>query len=215
VPSPSGEPDAIKALEGVVVFKQMVRVYYPFGQAVAKQPPTCASLDLVKPTADIAEPQDNGKGCLACKWSQWGSGKNQDGTPSRGQACKQRLRVFLLRPGEEIPTLLSLPPSALKAFGQYALQLRQSKASLVAVTTIFGLADATSNNGTPYKTVTLKIGQRLRFAEMKQAAEIRSAFEQQMARRGIQVDEGGDGDGHEEAPAGGTAVLDQSGRVVA
>ena len=49
------------ALEGVVVYKQLVRVYYPFGQAVAKKPPTCASLDMVKPSADIAEPQDAGK----------------------------------------------------------------------------------------------------------------------------------------------------------
>lgn len=215
VPTPSGEPEALKALEGVVVYKQMVRVYYPFGQAVAKQPPTCASLDLIRPSTDIVEPQDKGKGCAACPWAQWGSGKNQDGTPSRGQACKQRLRVFLLRPGEEIPTLLSLPPSALKAFGAYALQLRQSKASLVAVSTLFGLADATSNNGTPFKTVTLKVGRRLRFVEMQQAAQIRGVFEQQMARRGIQVDEG-DGDHPEDAAAPGTTeVIGQDGKVVA
>lgn len=216
VPTAAGEPEALKLLEGVVVFKQMVRVYYPFGQAVAKQPPTCASLDMVRPSTDIAEPQDGGKGCAACRWAQWGSARNQDGTPSRGQACKQRLRVFLLRPNEEIPTLLSLPPSSLKTFGQYALQLRQSKASLVAVTTVFGLADATSNNGTPFKSITLKVGRRLRYEEMKQAAEIRAAFEQQMARRGIHVDEGAGGEAPDETPpANGAQVLDQGGRVVA
>jgi len=207
VPNAKGEPEPVKEIEGVIVFKQLVRVFYPWGQAVSKQPPTCASLDLIRPSADIAQPQDGGKGCAGCPQAQWGTAKNQAGELTRGQACKQRLRVFLLRPGDPIPMLLSLPPTALKAFSQYAVQLRQSKASLLAVTTLFGLTDANSGGGTPYKAVTLKVGARLPFVQMQEAANVRAAFEQQMLRRGIQVDEG-DAVEHPD-------VIDTTGKVVA
>lgn len=216
VPNASGEPEPMKTIEAIIVFKQLVRVYYPWGQAVSKQPPTCASLDLVRPSTDITTPQDEGKGCARCQWAQWGTAKNQAGALTRGQACKQRLRVFLLRPGDPIPMLLSLPPTALKAFSQYAVQLRQSKASLLAVTTAFGLMDQSSGDGTPYKAVTLKVGSRLPFAQMQEAATIRASFEQQMLRRGIQVDEADAVDHHDDAPPAGTQqVLDGKGQVVA
>src|SRR5262249_5251031 len=126
-------------------------------------------------------------------------------------------RVFLLRPGEEIPMLLSLPPTALKAFGQYAVQLRQARASLLGVVTAFGLSDASSGDGTAYKAVTLKVASRVPFADMQRVANICAAFEQQMQRRGIQVDEGGgDGEHHDDAPpAGGPVVADgKTGQVV-
>ena len=190
VPSPTGEAQAVKTLEGIVVYKQMKRAYWPLEDAVGKNPPLCSSLDAVVPVESEGRQAIT---CAACQYSKFGTGKE-----SRGQACKQRLDTFLLLGTDEIPTLLSLPPSALKAFSAYAVQLRKINSALLAVTTILGLTEAQSQGGIAYKALTLKIGRNLTFVEMEKARAIREAFEHQMARRGIAVDEAA---GHEDADA--------------
>jgi hypothetical protein len=203
VPTASGEAEAIRELEGVVVFKQAVRAYWPLDQEPGKNPPACSSLDAVTP---VPGDHQQAKTCAACPHAQWGSGKD-----GRGQACKKRLNTFLLRSGQDVPTLVSLPPSALRTFADYAVQLRQARSSLLAVTTIFGLTKATSGGGVEFKALTLRIGRRMQFPEMKQAAELRAVFEAQMAKRGIKVEEAGD---EHEAGGGEPEVLDREGRRV-
>jgi len=180
VPSVTGEAEAVKEVEGVVVFKQLMRGYWESAE-VTNTPPTCSSNDGVEPKPG---PGRQAAICTACPHSQWGSGKE-----GRGQACKQRLAVFFLRENEEIPTLLSLPPTAIKPFGAYAVGLRQKKSALIAVTTVFGLQDATNSTGIKYKGLALRMGKPLSFADMKRARAISDAFESAMAQRGIQVDE--------------------------
>ncbi|HZP39836.1 MAG TPA: hypothetical protein VFE48_25470 [Methylomirabilota bacterium] len=193
VPTATGEPEATKAIEGVVVYKMPVRAYWPVGAEVGNNPPTCRSRDAIVPDEDSPEPQ--AKRCAECPYSRFGSGKD-----GRGQACKQRLNTFVLLTGESLPTLISLPPTALRPFGEYAVQLRKANLPLVSVTTIFGLQDAKSSGGISYKGIALKVGRRLSFAEMKAARAVREAFESAMAQRGIQVEEAteepAEGNGH-------------------
>jgi hypothetical protein len=201
VPTPTGDADAVKELEGVVVYKQPVRAYWPLDQEPGKNPPLCSSLDGIVP---VEGPGKQAATCGHCPHAQWGTGKD-----GRGQACKARLNVFLLREGQDIPMLLSLPPTAIRTFSQYAVQLRQARSALVAVTTVFGLTKATSSGGVDYKALTLKIGRKLSYAEMRQAAAIREVFEAQMAKRGIRIEEATD----DAAPAGGE-VIDGEARTV-
>jgi hypothetical protein len=198
-----GEPIAVKQIEGVVVYKLPVRAYWPLDQEIGNNPPLCSSLDSVIP---VDGPGKQARTCADCKWSQWGSGKD-----GRGQACKQRLNTFVMLPDAELPTLLSLPPTALRAFGQYAVALRQAKVPLVAVTTIFGLTDAKSSGGIAYKGITLKLGRRLSYPEMTGARVIREAFEAQMAKRGVRVDEAEDTPG--EHADDGRTIEGQAERV--
>lgn len=182
-----GEPLPLKQVEGIVVYKMPVRAYWPPDQEIGNNPPTCSSLDSIVP---VDSPTRQATTCDLCPHSRWGTGKEK-----RGQACKQRLNTFVMLPDAELPTLLSLPPTALKAFGQFAVALRQAKVPLVAVTTVFGLTDAKSAGGISYKGIALKIGRRLTYKEMTDARVIREAFEAQMAKRGVRVDEA------EETPA--------------
>ena len=187
IPSVTGEPEAAKEIEGVVVCKQNTRAWWgdPKTQEtsfeITNTAPTCSSLDGITP---IEGPDRQAMTCAACSHGQWGTGKE-----GRGQACKSRLNVFILRPGDEIPTLISLPPTAIKPFGAYAVGLRQKKSALIATTTIFGLQDAKSSGGTAYKGIALRMGKPLTFVEMKAARAISDAFESAMRSRGIQVDE--------------------------
>ena len=196
LPSVTGEPEAAKEIEGVVVCKQNTRAWWMGADGatsfeITNTAPTCSSLDGIKP---VESEDRQAETCLKCPHAQWGTGKE-----GRGQACKSRLNVFILRPGDEIPTLISLPPTAIKPFGAYAVGLRQKKSALIAVTTIFGLQDAKSSGGTAYKGIALRMGKPLTFAEMKAARTISDAFEAAMRSRGIQVDEAAAEDPEHEA----------------
>lgn len=186
IPSVTGEPEAVKEIEGVVVFKQNTRAWWAGADGetsfeITNTAPTCSSLDGVTP---VESPTRQAMACAGCPRAAWGTGKE-----GRGQACKSRLNVFILRPGDEIPTLISLPPTAIKPFGAYAVGLRQKKSALIAVQTLFGLQKAKSSGGTDYTGIKLQMGKPLTFTEMKAARSISDAFESAMAQRGIQVDE--------------------------
>jgi hypothetical protein len=199
IPSPMGEPEAAKEIEGVVVFKQNTRAWWgdpKTGETsfeITNTAPTCSSLDGVTPVESVDKQAVT---CAVCPHAKWDTGKE-----GRGQACKQRLQVFILRPGDEIPTLISLPPTAIKPFSQYAVGLRQKKSALIATTTIFGLQKAKSSGGTDYTGIALRMGKPLTFLEMKAARAISDAFESAMAQRGIQVDEAA-GEEHEPGAEG-------------
>lgn len=181
VPTATGEPESRKTLEGVVVFKKNSRAWWPLDAAVGNNPPDCSSLDGITP---VPSETQQATSCGICSHAKFGSGKD-----GHGQACKQRLQCFVLLGDEEIPTLISLPPSALKAFSQYAVQLRKMNSALLATTTVFGLTEATSQGGIKYKALTLKTGRLVSFTEMKKARAIRDVFEAQMSRRGVATEE--------------------------
>lgn len=193
IPTAAEAADVAKTIEGVVVFKQPVRAWWP-SLDITNTPPDCSSLDGIRP---VDGPRKQAEVCASCEHAQFGTGK--DGF---GQACKQRLNVFMLIGDDELPTLLSLPPTALKAFAAYAVQLRKMNSALLAKTTVFGLIDQRSQGGKDYKGLKLVVGRDLTFVEMKKARAIREAFEMQMAKRGIQSDEAAATDAEPAAASG-------------
>lgn len=185
-----------KVLKGVIVFKLPRRAYYPPDSAAASgTPPACSSMDTIKPDVSPS-PVSGAATCGACMFAQWGSGKN-----GNGQACKLRLQVFFLAEGKPIPEYISLPPSALKTFGQYAVGLRQMGVPLVAIETELGLTKAHNKGGVEYQGLTLKPGRKLTFKEAQAAREIANTFERHMRSMGIAVDDAA-ADDPEPAPEG-------------
>ncbi len=73
-------------------------------------PPDCFSPDGMLP--DDGETIQNGP-CAACSLNQYGSAVNKDGTESRGKACQNTIRLYVLVDGEMIPVLIKAPPSSL------------------------------------------------------------------------------------------------------
>lgn len=207
------DPPEEKELRGIVVAKIPGRAYYEGKQITKGKPPLCASQDGVKPDI-IPSPAPAANGattCAACPLGQWGSGTDEKGNPSRGQACKFRIRAFFIRDGLPIPEYISLPPTAAKPFSQYAIQLRQLRTPLIAVETVFGLTKATNSGGTEYQALTLKVGRKLTFAEARAARDMATTFEQHMKRAGIPVDDAPDG----EHPSGDHEILDAKGERIA
>jgi hypothetical protein len=180
-PTATGTPEYLPTLDGAIVHKQVVRAYWPVGDPIANNPPTCSSPDGERP---LAGPGKQAEHCSTCQWAQFGTGRDQS-----GQACKQRINVFLLRDNkgvlEEIPTLLSVPPSQLKAFSDFAVQVRKTKSTLLSQCTRFGLIDATNRTGVRYKGLALQLARKLTYNEMMAARELATSFRDQMERRGF------------------------------
>jgi hypothetical protein len=91
----------------------------------ANSPPDCWSTLGFKPDAAAPKKQDEGKGCLNCKWNAWAS----KGGGSRGKACSDYKHLAVVPVGDIMnlthrgPMLLAVPPNSLKILGQYQAEL--------------------------------------------------------------------------------------------
>lgn len=199
VPDATGTPQYRPLIGGAVLFKQPVRAYWPIDKPLSNDPPMCSSPDGRKP--DTPGPIDLEKGrqanwCAECARAAFGTGKE-----GQGQACKARINCFTLMDAnghdpkaplelEEIPTLISVPPSQLRAFSEYAVQVRKSAAgSLLAHTTVFGLKDDRNKAGTEFKALVLSTGKRLTYEQMLACRKISDSFADQFRRRGFVPDD--------------------------
>lgn len=104
--------ETVKELEGVIIGTQVARAYWPTGfDSGGSEPPQCSSNDGIRGQGSP------GGLCGDCSMASFGS----DG--KRGQACKLILRLFFLRPGAMLPSLIPLPPTSLKPAKAYLLGL--------------------------------------------------------------------------------------------
>ena len=103
-------PDTEKEIVGVIVDHHPVNAYWADKYAGANNPPDCSSMD-----GKVGMDQDgNRKTCNFCPMNAWGTA--DDG---RGKACKNMRRLYILRDGESLPLLLTLPPTSLKNVSDY------------------------------------------------------------------------------------------------
>lgn len=106
------QPQAASELVGVIVYHHPINAYWITQFTGGNEQPDCASLDgkhgLEAATGEL-------RSCKTCPYNEFGSA----GDGSNGKACKNGHRIYLLRAGEVLPILLTLPPTSLKAFKEY------------------------------------------------------------------------------------------------
>ena len=104
-------PEVVQTLTGVIVHHHAVNSYWPGEFDGSNNVPDCSSADG-KQGLDIktGEVRD----CSTCPFNQFGSSSK-----GNGKACKNGHRIYLLRSGEMLPILISLPPTSLRAFKDY------------------------------------------------------------------------------------------------
>lgn len=102
-------PESAAELVGVILHHHPVNAYWPDAFSGANDAPECSSLDgktgVVRETGEV-------KDCESCPFNQY----KDDGT---GKDCKNIHRVYLLREGNPVPLMLSLPPTSLKFLRDY------------------------------------------------------------------------------------------------
>ena len=136
-------PDLQKEFNAVILYHHPMLAYYKEKYTGGSQAPDCGSFDGVM---GIGEP---GGRCAECPLNLFGSGENG------GKACKTKRRVYLLREGEAIPTLLTLPTGSLGDFSKYIMRVISKGKKSNQVVTKFSLAKAQNSGGISYSKVVV------------------------------------------------------------
>lgn len=102
-------PESATEIVGVILDHHPLNAYWADKFTGGNEPPDCSSIDgkqgVDRETGVI-------KDCAGCPYNQFGS-------DDKGKACKNIHRVFILREGNPVPLMLSLPPTSLKHMRDY------------------------------------------------------------------------------------------------
>lgn len=102
-------PETAGELVGAILYHHPVNAYWIEKFSGGNEQPDCSSMDgkqgILRETGEIIS-------CADCPHNQFGS----DGL---GKACKNVHRVYILREGNPVPLILSLPPTSLKYMRDY------------------------------------------------------------------------------------------------
>lgn len=132
VPSGAQTVFAIPSLEGEIYEKQLIGtvVFHASGRAYFATAyddpnkedlaPNCASDDGL---IGIGHP---GGSCAACPMAKFGSASSIKGPNAKGQACSERMKLYMLRGDQMIPDIVSVPPTSIKACRDFLFLLAKS-----------------------------------------------------------------------------------------
>jgi len=150
-------------IEGVILHNTRRRAYWS-NPNPSQTPPDCSSADMVN---GCGTP---GGSCLACPFNQFGSAHN-----GHGKACKEVRLFFLLRKGQVLPDVVSVPPGSLKNVRKYLTSL---PIPFFGVMTQLSLEKASNSDGVAYARIVPKMvgslddaGKQAILALMKQYEE--------------------------------------------
>lgn len=154
-----GEEQYVKTLTGVLVHHKAQRVYWVDPEPSNKAP-DCSSSDGKRPVADGLfgvngeRAAENPTGlCANCPMAQAGSDPNPK---NRGAACKDQKLLFLVQPGEMLPSVVVAPPSSLREVKQFMISLVNSRTPWWSVEVELSLEKATNAAGISFAKINLK-----------------------------------------------------------
>lgn len=153
-------PETVQSLTGVILHHHAVNSYWPGEFDGSNNVPDCSSADG-KQGLDIktGEVRD----CSTCPFNQFGSSKGN------GKACKNGHRIYLLRSGEVLPVLISLPPTSLRTFKDYVAKRLVVKGKLTSsVLTTIKLKREKSADGITYSSCVFSKAGDLTSAQIEQ-----------------------------------------------
>lgn len=152
---PSGNPDSpdmVKEFKAVILYHHSVHTLYKEKYTGGNTPPDCAS---VNGHTGIEAETGEVKNCAECPNNKFGSGENG------AKACKQKRRIYILRAGEALPIILSLPTGSLADFSKYITRLLSKGQKSCTVVTKFSLKKAQNAGGISYSQAVLSVDRDL------------------------------------------------------
>ncbi len=110
---PGGE--VAKSFEAIIIHWKMTRTFYKSPFTGGHERPDCSSDDC------ITGKGDPGGSCLDCPFAKFQSAAQFNPQKKNAQACSERRLAFALLPGNFLPVMISLGPSAIKGFKKFLL----------------------------------------------------------------------------------------------
>lgn len=117
--------------------KALSKSYYATAYDPANEPeaPDCWSIDGERPDKQVKKPVCDT--CAACPMNAFGSGRNQNGEPTKGKACTDNKIMAVAYAGSVYQ--MKIPPASLKGFGSYIRLLMSKNVTPGNVVTYIGL----------------------------------------------------------------------------
>jgi hypothetical protein len=169
-----GETDAVREFSGVILYHHPLFSYYRERFTGGNDAPDCGSYDGV---TGVGEP---GGSCAHCPLNQFGTGNNG------GKACKNKRRIYILREGELIPLLLTLPTGSMKEYSQYIKRLLAKGRLSSTVVTKFSLKKAANVGGIAYSQAQFSCIRSLTDEELPNIAAMAERVKQFATRVGYE-----------------------------
>lgn len=195
-------PDYAKTIEGVILYNHDTCAYWPAGSEYDENvTPLCSSVD-----GKVGYGAPGGV-CAACTLNQYGSDEK-----GKGKACKNMRNLYILRSGDCLPILLSLPPTSLRPYADFitaafAARRRPIYAGVVQI----GLKRA-DNGSNVYSVATFRLLQRFEGEELQQIKQYADGFREQIKlmnqQRAAEAELGSGETIHDAAGQGYTSVED-------
>ena len=149
IPTLDGDENTPEVV-GVIVAVQNCRAYWSSEFGGGGTPPDCVSEDA---RTGVGDP---GGQCQVCHMAEFGSDSR-----SKGQACKQIKRLFILRPTSMLPLVVNLPPTSLRAATRYLLRLAGSGLKYQGAVTRITLEKTKNSDGIAYSTAVFALAAKL------------------------------------------------------
>ena len=154
-------PDTVKEFSAVILYHHPINSYFRDKFTGSSNPPDCSSMDgKVGIVSETGECRD----CKSCPYAKFGSGENG------GMACKQKRALYLLREGEMLPVLMTLPTGSLSEFTKYVTRLITKAMKANNVVTRFSLKRAQNSTGINYSQVVCAVDRVLSPEERRNIA---------------------------------------------
>lgn len=102
-------PESATEIVGVILYHHPVNAFWKEKFAGGNEQPDCSSFDGKQ---GVERETGECKDCGKCAYNQFGS----DGA---GKACKNMHRVYIVREGNPVPLILTLPPTSIKSMRDY------------------------------------------------------------------------------------------------
>lgn len=167
--------DSVKTIEGIIVYNHAAGAYWPEGAEYDDNvPPLCSSVDG---KTGHGSP---GGACILCALNQYGTGVDAKGNPSKGKACKNMRHLYILRSGEYIPILLSLPPTSLRPFNNFmnAVFITRRRPTYSAIVQIS--LKKVENGSSPYSIASFRKLANITGEQLAQVKQYADSFREQI-----------------------------------
>jgi hypothetical protein len=155
VPTLEGDENTQEVV-GVIVGVQNCRAYWQGDFSGGGDPPDCSSDDA---HMGVGAP---GGPCDKCPQAQFGSDNR-----GKGQACKAIKRLFVLRPGNMLPIVVTLPPTSLKPATRFLLRLVGAGLKYQEAVTRITLEKTKNSEGIAYGVAVFAMAGKLDPAQAK------------------------------------------------
>lgn len=186
----------IQEIEGVILCSHPTNVLWghDFSHREQGEMPQCRSMDGV--TGTILETGEV-RQCASCPHNQFRDGRKE---------CTNKKQLYIMREGDLVPILFSLPPTALKYFDKYLVRCRLTmRVPMWSVVTKITLRNE-NNNGNEYSVPVFTPVGKLPKEEAQRLSVYAQEFAAAAQRSGIQADDLNTEPAEASAPGQFTAV---------